>query len=151
MNCEPARIGYMRKMSDPLSHKENVVCRVCEKKMLARNYKRHLLDHHHKGENPSDLRGKTQRPVNQFFAPRNSKLKKVDSSDEDDPDNDVADSVTGNNVVVDTATLTDNEDDLPEIDARATNTNEVVVAPGPGSSNQLITARTRDWWGKEHL
>jgi hypothetical protein len=92
---------------------------------------------HHKGENPSDLRGKTQRPVNQFFAPRNSKRKKVDSSDEDDPDNDVADSVTGNNVVVDTATLTDNEDDLPEIDARATNTNEVVVAPGPGSSNQL--------------
>ena len=56
---------------------------------------------HHKGENPSDLRGKTQRPVNQFFAPRNSKRKKVDSSDEDDPDNDVADSVTGNNVVVD--------------------------------------------------
>ena len=96
-----------------------------------------MLDHH-KGENPSDLRGKTQRPVNQFFAPRNSKRKKVDSSDEDDPDNDVADSVTGNNVVVDTATLTDNEDDLPEIDAGATNTNEVVVAPGPGSSNQIV-------------
>ena len=52
-------------------------------------------------------------------------------------DNDVADSFTGNNVVVATATLTDNEDDLPEIEARATNTNEVVGAPGPGSSNQL--------------
>ena len=44
----------------------------------------------------------------------------------------VEDSVTGNNVDVDTATLTDNEDDLPEIDV-----NDVVVAHGPGSSNQL--------------
>jgi hypothetical protein len=58
-------------MSEPFSLKENVVCHVCEKKMLARNYKSHLIDHH-KGENPSDLRGKTQRPVHQFFAPRNS-------------------------------------------------------------------------------
>ena len=49
--------------------------------MLARNYKRHLLDHH-KGENPSDLRGKIQRPVNHLFAPRNSKRKKVDSDDD---------------------------------------------------------------------
>ena len=72
---------------------------------------------------------------------------------------DVADSVTGNNVVVDTATLTDNEDDLPEIDAGATNTNEVVVAPGPGSSNQIVVEedqhhRIEDsgfWWGKEQL
>ena len=35
-----------------------------------------------------------------------------------------------------TATLSDNEDDLPE-NAGATNTNEVVVSPGPGSSNQI--------------
>jgi hypothetical protein len=26
------RTGHMRKMSDPFSHKENVVCRVCERK-----------------------------------------------------------------------------------------------------------------------
>jgi hypothetical protein len=45
-----------------------------------------LLDHHN-GENPSDLRGKTQRPpVHQFYTPRHSKRKKVDSN-EDDPDN----------------------------------------------------------------
>ena len=59
-------------------------------------------------------------------------------SDEENPNNlneivtvsdmdDVAGSVT--------ATLSGNEDDLPEIDAGATNTNEVVVAPGPGSYN----------------
>ena len=36
-----------------------------------------------------------------------------------------------------TATLSDNEDDLPEIDAGATNTNGVVVSPGLGSSNQI--------------
>jgi hypothetical protein len=36
-----------------------------------------------------------------------------------------------------TATLSGNEDDLPEINAGATNTNEVVVSPGPGSSNQI--------------
>ena len=75
-------------------------------------------------------------------------ITRVDSN-EDDPDNlneivtvcdmdDVADSVTCNNMVVDTATLTDNEDDLPEIDAGATNTYEVFVAPGPGSSNQIV-------------
>ena len=61
-DCEPARKDKMS--TDPFSHKENVVCRVCEKKMLARNYKRHLIDHH-KG----DLGGKTQRPVNQFLDP----------------------------------------------------------------------------------
>ena len=45
----------MIKMSDPFS-------RVYEKKMLARNNKRNLIDHH-MGENPFELRGKTQRPV----------------------------------------------------------------------------------------
>ena len=35
-----------------------------------------------------------------------------------------------------TATLSDNEDDLPE-NTGATNTNEDVVSPGPGSSNQI--------------
>ena len=29
----------MRKMSDQFNHNEKVVCRVCEKKMLARDYK----------------------------------------------------------------------------------------------------------------
>ena len=126
--------------SDPFSHKENVVCRVCEKKMLARNYKRHLIDHH-KGENPSDLRGKTQRPVHQFFAPRNFKRKKVDDDEEEDPDNDEKEPdnpdkiVTVSEMDVDDAT----GDDLPDLEyTGARTTNEAVFVPEPVSSNQIV-------------